>query len=360
MAKTEDYGLGSFTYPRGWFMISSSAALTDVPLALTFFGHDFALYRGHSGAVVLMDAYCPHMGTHLAKNTTSYVVIDGQIEGDSIRCPYHAWRFGADGKCNDIPYHDGPIPEAACIKTWPVQERYGSIYMWHDPEGGDPDFDLPDLPEWQATQWVNWQIDELGELVSHPQEIIDNIVDISHLGPIHGSTLEYFENEFRGHIAIQRQGGGHKTLVEGNAILETDTWYTGPGILLSRVTGLYDALMYITHTPVSDGVVRAWHGLMVRPGAEHPSEEDIEQSRAFQEASKLAFLQDFEVWSAKKPAVQVLQLKADGPYHKARQWYGQFYRPREDAKAIHASVDGVYTVKWMPAAPQAVSAAGKY
>jgi 3-ketosteroid 9alpha-monooxygenase subunit A len=118
--------------------------------------------------------------------------------------------------------------------------------------------------------------------------------------------------------------------------------------------------MYITHTPVSDGVVRAWHGLMVKPGAEHPSEEDIQQSRAFQEASKLAFLQDFEVWSAKKPAIEVLQLTADGPYHKARQWYGQFYRPRGDAKAIQASVDGSYTVKWMPAAPQAVSEAGKY
>ena len=53
----------------------------------------------------MLDAYCPHMGTHLARNNTSYVVQDGQIEGDSIRCPYHGWRFGPDGKLYAAPFY---------------------------------------------------------------------------------------------------------------------------------------------------------------------------------------------------------------------------------------------------------------
>src|SRR5580704_19594784 len=123
MARTQDYGLGEYTYPRGWFMVADAEELKDRPLPLRFFGQDFAIYRGKSGRVVMLDAYCPHMGTHLAKNTTSYVVKDGtQIEGDSIRCPYHAWRFGPDGKCNDIPYASR-IPQAASITSWPVVER---------------------------------------------------------------------------------------------------------------------------------------------------------------------------------------------------------------------------------------------
>ena len=70
------------------------------------------------------------MGTNLARNNSSYVVRDGQIEGDSIRCPYHAWRFGPDGKCNDIPYSKAPIPKAACVhspgRSWRVSARSSS------------------------------------------------------------------------------------------------------------------------------------------------------------------------------------------------------------------------------------------
>ena len=89
MAKTADYRLGEFTFPRGWFMIAQSAELTHKPLPLRFLGRDFALYRGMaSGKVVLLDAYCPHMQTHLgAHNTTSYVVLDNNgtnIVGDDI------------------------------------------------------------------------------------------------------------------------------------------------------------------------------------------------------------------------------------------------------------------------------------
>ena len=130
MAKTKDYRLGEFTYPRGWFMIAEDKELdTHKPLAVRFFGQDFALYRGMaSGKVVLLDAYCPHMQTHLgAHNTTSYVVLDNNgtnIVGDDIVCPYHGWKFGADGVCKEIPYHDGPIPAAARVKTQPIVLRH--------------------------------------------------------------------------------------------------------------------------------------------------------------------------------------------------------------------------------------------
>ena len=66
-----------------------------------FFGQELVLFRGTSGKVIMLDAYCPHMGTHLGRNKTSYSVVKGQhVEGDSIRCPFHGWRFGPDG---DVP-----------------------------------------------------------------------------------------------------------------------------------------------------------------------------------------------------------------------------------------------------------------
>jgi len=69
-------------------MVAAASEVTAVPLAVRYFGQDLVLYRGESGRAYLVEAYCPHMGTHLAKNTTSYVVRDKtQVEGDSIRCP---------------------------------------------------------------------------------------------------------------------------------------------------------------------------------------------------------------------------------------------------------------------------------
>ena len=105
MATTADYGLGEFTYPRGWFMVARSEEIGTTPVAARFFGEDVVLYRGgQSGKVFMLEAYCPHMGTHLARNTTSYVVKDGEhVQGDNIRCPYHGWRFGPDGRVNQIP-----------------------------------------------------------------------------------------------------------------------------------------------------------------------------------------------------------------------------------------------------------------
>ena len=77
MATTADYQLGPHTYPRGWFMIADVEEVTDQVLPLRFFGRELALYRAEDGQLVLLDAICPHMGTNMARNTTSYVVLEG-------------------------------------------------------------------------------------------------------------------------------------------------------------------------------------------------------------------------------------------------------------------------------------------
>jgi len=129
MAKTADYKLGEFTFPRGWFVVADASRVTSTPLSERYFGEDVVLYRGASGRVVMLDAYCPHMGTHLGKNKTSALVVRGKhVEDDCIRCPFHGWRFGPDGKCNEIPAHNGPIPPKAQVKSWHVAERYGLVF----------------------------------------------------------------------------------------------------------------------------------------------------------------------------------------------------------------------------------------
>ncbi len=115
--------------------------------------------------------------------------------------------------------------------------------------------------------------------------------------------------------------------------------------------------MLIAHTPVDDGVLKVWHGLLVKSPNRIATAEDVTNARAYQESSRLAFAQDFDIWGHKRPCINPLQIPTDGPFHKGRIWYGQFYNPRARASEFHRKVNGVHVVKGMPAAPKRVGAA---
>src|SRR5688572_9753260 len=91
-------------FPRGWFAVAFSS---DVPaqgvVAMRYFGRDLIAYRGTSGRAFVTEAYCPHLGAHLAHG--------GVVEGETIRCPFHGWKFEG-GKCVGVPYTDKIPPKA--------------------------------------------------------------------------------------------------------------------------------------------------------------------------------------------------------------------------------------------------------
>jgi 3-ketosteroid 9alpha-monooxygenase subunit A len=345
MAQTAEYALGAQTFARGWHMVADAATVSRNPRAVRFFGRDMVLYRGDSGQAYLVGAYCPHMGAHIARNATSYIVRDGeQVEGESIRCPFHGWRFGPDGRCNQIPYSEQRIPAAAMLPAWPIVERAGILWTWHDPEGGDPDVDLPSFAQWYDASWERWRIDDLGTLPQHPIEIFDNMTDMAHFIPIHGSEkIRYFVNRFDGQTAWQYFGAGHRTLVGSTGdVLRSEAWYTGPALLQSTMVGAFATHMLIAHTPVDDGVVQVWHALMVKADGIPPGDERDAAVRAYQQASLDAFAQDFEIWRYKRASITPMKVRGDGPVEKGRLWYRQFYAPRREASAIQARVDGIH------------------
>jgi len=348
VATANEYGLGPHTFPRGWFVVAESHEINDGPIGVRYFGRDLALYRGESGKPVLLDAYCKHMGTHLAQNRSAMIVMEGNhIEGDSIRCPYHGWRYNAEGDVDDIPYHDGPCPKSASIRSYPVVDNMGCIMAWFDEEGGEPDYPAPGLEQWQDAQWIHWELDHLPELEIHPQEVLDNMADMRHLGPTHGAPSQYFENEIRDHILIQRQGG--PMTLYGGVMLYTTTWYTGPGLLLSKqVWGDTVQFEMIANTPVEDGKIRAWHACLVKAEQANITAVDIERARQTQAGALEAFSKDFEIWTHKSPAIKPMAMKSEGPFLKCRQWYGQFYSPRDQATGVQQTVNGVYHIPNVP------------
>ena len=133
-------------YPLGWFQVAYTDELEvgDVR-ALKYFGKDLVLFRDESGNAHVLDAHCPHLGAHLGKG--------GRVEGDSIRCPFHAWKFNGSGECTDVPY-GSKIPSGACVPAWNTIEKNGLIMVWHHPKGEPPAWGIPDVPEYNHEDWT--------------------------------------------------------------------------------------------------------------------------------------------------------------------------------------------------------------
>ena len=110
------------------------------------------------------------------------------------------------------------------------------------------------------------------------------------------------------------------------------------------LTGMCETVLLIMHTPVDDGVIKVWHSLIVKsPGGNaQVNTSDLVGARQFQESSRLAFAQDFEVWTNKAPCLNGLFIPSDGPFLKARIWNKQFYNPRANKNEYLEQCEGVY------------------
>jgi nitrite reductase/ring-hydroxylating ferredoxin subunit len=117
-------------YPASWYLFCESRQLQDKPFSQRILGRHLVAYRKQSGQVAVMDANCAHLGADLGC---------GNVVGETLQCPFHHWRYGADGVCVAIP-HDAQIPAFARLQTYPVAERHGSVFFFNGPA---PLFPLP-------------------------------------------------------------------------------------------------------------------------------------------------------------------------------------------------------------------------
>jgi len=102
-------------------------------------GEDLVLFREAGGAWGLIERGCPHRGADLAY---------GRLEADGLRCPFHGWKFAADGRCLETPAE--PAGSTLCNRirqrSYPTQVRAGVVFAWMGPEGSVP----PALPAFDA------------------------------------------------------------------------------------------------------------------------------------------------------------------------------------------------------------------
>ena len=95
-----------------------------------YFGRDLVVFRSESGVPHVLEAYCAHMGAHLGVGSgapSSREPGPGRVFRDCIECPFHGWRYDGTGRCVEIPYSEGRIPENARVRAFPTTEMNGLI-----------------------------------------------------------------------------------------------------------------------------------------------------------------------------------------------------------------------------------------
>jgi phenylpropionate dioxygenase-like ring-hydroxylating dioxygenase large terminal subunit len=316
--------------PNGWYkaLYSDELVRGDVK-PLSILEREFAVYRGEDGVVRMTDAYCPHLGAHLAHG--------GTVEGNALVCPFHNWKWeGESGRCLDVPYSD-QIPARAQIRTFQVREQNGYVMFWFDSEGAEPSFEIDVIPEvsdptYRLYKRARWEVS------SHIQEIYENVVDVAHFRSLHQMDVHSVTWEpvgssdaptVRLHINLERDSAAQSA--EGGQT-EIESYMYGPGLQVTRLSGKMKGVSVNSLTPIADEKLEVGHAYYVQT-SDAASEKEVE---AFWDYYMDDHALDFNIWNNKRYLEKPVLADGDGDVASFRRWFRQFY-PASQESGVEAA-----------------------
>lgn len=164
---------------NAWYVAALSTEVGPVELFhRKILDTSILIYRKVDGQAVALHDRCPHRFAPLHL---------GKRQGDEVVCHYHALRFDCSGKCTHSPHGDGRIPKAAQVRSFPLVEEFGFLWIWMGEEASDlsllPDFSELDSGHPNGVGYTYMRMDVNYEL------IIDNVMDLSHIDHVHGEII---------------------------------------------------------------------------------------------------------------------------------------------------------------------------
>jgi phenylpropionate dioxygenase-like ring-hydroxylating dioxygenase large terminal subunit len=321
--------------PTGWFQVAWSAEIAPGGVQpLRYFGQDLVAFRSHRGELAVLDAHCRHLGAHLGHDS---VVVDG-----CVQCPYHGWQWGPDGSNTVIPYQDEP--SKARLRSWPVVEQHGVVFLWHDPAGGPPrdGWEVPDLfalvpeigPASEADYFPTYPhavVDKPDEPV-HPQLIQENTCDSMHFRYTHGAPLDPTFLGFETEGPRWASSIGFTSPRTGDIALRVYNILAGVGISLAVFDGgKTHHRLILTGTPIDDSTTHLRVSYFL-PRLPHSPDLMTAEQLAFAVGTEATFEQDARIWRhqvfVQKPVFARQDIEG---YTALRKYCQQFYELDDQA-----------------------------
>lgn len=176
--------------PNQWYVIAESGDLRRGRLSsMRRFGGEWVLWRTPDGAPAGVTDRCPHRGAALSA---------GKLQGECVECPFHGFRYAADGRCTLVPANGRAVPPPQALNTRALQlrEAHGFIYAWYG-AGPASDSELPWFPAVRESGAAWNTLKDTWH--THYSRAIENQLDVVHLPFVHANSI----------------GSGGRTLVNG-------------------------------------------------------------------------------------------------------------------------------------------------
>lgn len=293
-------------YPTGWYLLAESKDLAvGEVLPLQYFGQELVLFRTESGEPVLLDAHCPHLGAHLG--------MGGTVEGESIRCPFHSWRFDASGQVDDIPYKTSPGLPNVQARCWQVDEVSGLILAFFSEHGRAPTWRMPADEHWGTDGWWGYETRRWTVRV-HVQDLVENIPDTTHFVSVH-HLPDYPKARATTDGHIYRQVMGDDSYALRHAAY-------GLGLTWLEVEAPLRYKFLVAGTPVDDEHVDLRLLFLIhQPGESELSDQGRSILKTIEKNTSL----DVGIWTHKAYHERPPLVAGDGPIGVMRKWAKQFY-----------------------------------
>ena len=161
-----------------WYAAAEAGELGAGPVGRILLNEPIVMYRTPDGRAVAMEDRCCHRRAPLSK---------GKVEGANLRCGYHGFLYGPDGKVVWVPGQD-KVPPGAAVKTYPLIEKYGLVWIWMGEAARRDETLIPDEFKWNvAPGWVSTGA-RLPVAANH-MLLVDNLMDLSHVPFLHAATI---------------------------------------------------------------------------------------------------------------------------------------------------------------------------
>jgi renierapurpurin 18,18'-hydroxylase len=168
----------NYWYAVGWSEDLKHGAVT----AITIWKQAIALYRTTDGQLFALEDACPHRGIALHK---------GRVQGCALACAYHGWEFDGSGACVNIPYvPSGQKLPPAQARSYPVQEKYGVMWVFPGDAAKAASTPLIDIPEFGNENLL--MIPITGHFKAHFSICNENAMDVFH-GFLHEELQGWFD-----------------------------------------------------------------------------------------------------------------------------------------------------------------------
>jgi nitrite reductase/ring-hydroxylating ferredoxin subunit len=169
---------------RYWQPVALTSELGEVPLGFRMFGEDLVVFRTTTGEYGILDRHCSHRGTSLEFGLPTEC---------GLRCCYHGWLFGVDGKILETP-GDPPgstLKDRLYHGAYPAKEYKGLIFGYFGPSETMPAFPIYDSYEYADDKLVPY-------CITYPcnwLQVQENVMDPAHAVFLHTRvTFSHFSD----------------------------------------------------------------------------------------------------------------------------------------------------------------------